>query len=168
MRIRSLFLAAALLAPLIAAGTTAPGEPPIAADTAARFAEQVARVRDEMKPGGRYGFIREDDRRRVDQLLDAMAALLGRYESVATMGRDAQIALFNTQERVNGILHHNDELRLVCESRPKVGTNIPQTTCRTVGDIERDRRAGNRTMLELNNAQRHQTAHDHGDGRGGS
>ena len=167
MRIQSLFLAVALLTPLLAAGSAAPGEPVIGADTAAKFAEQVAHVRDEMKPGGRYEFIRENDSIRLDHLLATMGALLMRHGSAAAMSRDARIELFNAQEQVNAILRHNDELRLVCESRPKIGSNIPQTTCRTFGDIERDRRAGNQTLLEHDN-QRFQTMRDHGDGRGGN
>ena len=168
MRIESLLLAAAMLTPALAGAAIDPGRPALAADTPARFAEQVSRVRDEMKPGGRYEFIREDDRRHLERLLLQMAALFGRYDSVGVMSRDARVELFNAQEEVNGILRHNDEQRLVCERRPKIGSNIPETTCRTVGDIERDRRAGNRTLLELNNSERHQTASDRGDRRGGS
>jgi hypothetical protein len=44
--------------------------------------------------------------------------------------------LFNAQEEVNGILKHNDNNRLVCESRAPIGSNILRTTCHTHGQIE--------------------------------
>ena len=173
MRVELLLLAAALLvscaqAAEIPAGDTAGAiDKPVTADTPDKFAVQAAHVRGEMKPGGRYEFIRDADRRRVDLLLNHTASLLDHYGSVAAMHRDTQIELFNTQEEINGILRHNDDMRLVCERRAKIGSNIPETTCRTVGDIERNRRAGNQAILDLNNSSRHQTASDVGDRRGG-
>jgi hypothetical protein len=114
---------------------------PVAADTPDKFAAVVQHVRDEMKSGGRYEFIKPDDRGKVDADLDTMQDLLTKAGSVDAMKSDDRLRLFNTQEHVNGILVHNDSNRLVCERRAPVGTSIPQTTCRTVAEIERMRSA---------------------------
>ena len=52
------------------------------------------------------------------------------------MKQPDRIKLFNTQEHVNGTLTHSDRNRLICERHAKVGSNLPQTDCRTLADIE--------------------------------
>ena len=116
-------------------------EKPLLADTPESFATQTERIHEEMQPGGRYEFANPSARSKVDMLLGKMASLLQAAGSVDAMNHDARIALFNSQEEVNGILKHNDSNRLVCESRAPVGSHIPVTTCRTFGEIEHGRRA---------------------------
>ena len=110
-----------------------------AADTPDKFEQLIAAVHQEMAEGGHYEFIRPDAKAQVDVDLTAMAGLIKRAGSVAQMNQDDKIQLFNHQEHVNGILTHNDSNRLICERRPPMGTNIPITTCKTVGEIEHDR-----------------------------
>ena len=121
-------------------------EKPVAADTPEKFAAVVAQVRKEMDVGGRYEFIHADDKVKADADLESMTAMLQRAGSVSAMPQDERLQLLNTQEHLNGILTHNDRNRLVCERRAPVGTNIPQTTCKTVAEIEKTRRESQKYM----------------------
>ena len=111
-------------------------EKPVLADTPEKFAEQTQRIHEDMQTGGRYEYTSPTDRRTVDRLLGQMANLLQSSGSVEAMNHDNRIALFNAQEEVNGVLKHNDNNRLVCESRAPIGSNILRTTCHTHGQIE--------------------------------
>jgi len=110
-----------------------------AADTPAKFAELTNELHQEMSPGGRYEFIRPDDKAKVDADLQSMSAMLTKSGSVAAMSQPEKVQLFNTQEHLNGILTHNDRNRLVCEHKPPIGTNIAVTSCKTVAEIEKMR-----------------------------
>src|ERR1700759_5248950 len=121
-------------------------EKPVAADTPQKFAETVTALQEEMSAGGRYEFIRPDDKAKVEADLNTMTALLLKAGSVTAMTQVDKVQLFNAQENLNGILTHSDSNRLVCEHKAPVGTSIPRTTCETVGDIERNRRATTKMM----------------------
>ena len=133
------FAVALLLPAALAVAGGPPVEKPVAVDSADKLRAIADNVRSEMKPGGRYEFIKAGDRSAVENDLESMAKLLGKAGSVAAMSHDDQLRLFNLQEHVNGVLTHSDSNRLVCERRAPVGTSIPQTTCKTVGEIERSR-----------------------------
>ena len=45
--------------------------------------------------------------------------------------------LFNDQEAINGILTKDDSNRVVCSYERPLGSLIPQKTCRTYGEIQR-------------------------------
>ena len=108
---------------------------PVLADDPAKFATQNDWIAEQMKPGGRYEFIKPAEKQRVTTVLAQMASLLARSGSVDAMNHDTRLQLFNDQEEVNGILKHNDSNRLVCESRAPIGSHIPVTTCHTWGQI---------------------------------
>jgi hypothetical protein len=129
---------------------------PITADTPAGFAETATQVRLDMQKGGRYEFMRNSDKQRVNALLNLMAAQLDHAGSVAAMNTETQVQLFNEQEQVNGLLKHNDADRLVCESRAPVGSHLPVTTCRTFGEIERGRSDAKKAVDYLNDRSGHQ------------
>ena len=123
-------------------------EKPVAADTPEKFEQVAAGVRQEMSQGGRYEFIRPDDKAKVMADLDSMAAMLQKAGSVSAMPQADQVKLFNTQEHLNGILTHSDRNRLVCEHRAPMGSNIPQTSCKTVAEIEKMRRDSQKYMTD--------------------
>ena len=140
LRLHAFALACAfLLSASFAVAGGAPVEKPVRADSADKLQVVVENIRNEMKPGGRYEFIKPGDRSAVETDLDGMAKLLAKAGTVAAMNRDDQMRLFNLQEHVNGVLTQSDSNRLVCERHAPVGTNIPQTSCKTVGEIERSR-----------------------------
>ena len=121
-------------------------EKPVAADTPEKFAVTTAQIRKDMGAEGRYEFIRPDDKGKADADMDAIAAMLQKAGSVAAMPEADRVKLFNMQEHLNGILTHSDRNRLVCERRAPVGTNIPQTSCKTVAEIEKLRRDSQKYM----------------------
>jgi hypothetical protein len=111
-------------------------EKPFTADTPEKFAQTADQVRKEMAPGGRYEFIRPDDKAKAEADMNAMAAILQKSGSVAAMKEDEKVKLFNAQEHLNGILTHSDRNRLVCENTAPTGSNLRRPTCLTVGEIE--------------------------------
>lgn len=116
------------------------------ADNKDDFSGVAAAVRQEMAAGGRYEFVDRSERSTIDARLTEMQALLDKYGSVAQMNSDAKIKLMNDQEEVNAILTKRDSNRKVCESRPPTGSLLPQSVCRTYGDIERSRRDSQKFM----------------------
>jgi hypothetical protein len=67
---------------------------------------------------------------------------------VSVMKHEQQVQLFNVQENLNGLLTHSDRNRLVCERAAGVGTHIQTTTCKTVGDIERERTSSRKYITD--------------------
>jgi hypothetical protein len=118
------------------------------ADTLEKFQAIAKEVREDMDTGGRYEYIKPDDKAKVENDLNAMAAMLQKSGSITAMTQVEKVQLFNTQENLNGILTHSDKNRLVCEHRAPVGTSIPVTTCQTVADIENARKAANKYLLD--------------------
>ena len=145
----SLAVIAGLLLFAAAHANDAVVDKPLVAQTLDGFHHDAAAIRDGMKPGGRYEFLKESDRYRVDTNLDKMEALLQKHAGENDLGTHDKIALANAQEEVNAILRHNDSNRLVCESRAPVGSHLPVKTCRTFGEIELRRKSAQRTMTDL-------------------
>jgi hypothetical protein len=121
-------------------------EKPVTADTPDKFTQVATQIRGQMATGGRYEFINASDKGKVEADLNSMAMSLQKSGSVAAMSQPEQVQLFNTQEHLNGILTHSDSNRLVCEHRAPVGSNIPLNSCKTVGQIEKMRRDGDKYM----------------------
>jgi hypothetical protein len=131
-------ITALFAAPLILAASTEQKKI-VAADNPQAFADLAASIRLEMESGGRFEFISAGDKAQVNADLDKMQASLNKNGPVSGMKIEDKLALFNTQEHVNGLLTHSDSNRLVCERSNPLGSHISQTTCRTYGQIERDR-----------------------------
>lgn len=150
--------AAVLIAPSAFAAESKVVEKPLVAQSLESFNLESARIREQMQPGGVYGFIRSGEKSRVEARLDTMQRLLTAHATQSDMPQSDKLALVNAQEEVNGILRHNDNNRLVCESRAPVGSHIPVTTCRTYGEIEQTRQASVKQLNEMNNLSRTQKA----------
>lgn len=140
----SIFLLAALVAPLAFAGSKGVKEKyqeAVKADTSAQFAEVVAGVRAQMVPGGRYEFVDSVEKATIDGNLASMQELFEENGGlVANMNHEEKVALFNAQEAVNAILTRRDSDRVICEHIKPIGSNIPKTTCHTYGQAEAARR----------------------------
>lgn len=143
------FVAALALTPCAAFVSAAHAAPaaakPLVAQTLDSFMRDEARIRKEMQPSGKYGFISANDKSQVEAHLSEMQNLLAAHKDASDLSADDKVALLNAQEAVNGILDHNDNDRLVCEHRARMGSNIPVTTCRTYGEM----------MVEQREAQRY-------------
>ena len=101
------------------------------ADTRDKFATIAEGIRDEMKEGGRYEYMKPDERRTIEQKLEEITTIFGKTESVAAMQQDDKIKLFNAQESINSILTKRDRDRVICENKTKLGSHIRETTCHT-------------------------------------
>ncbi len=128
-------------------------EKPLIAQTLDGFQKEAGAIRDGMKPGGRYEFLKADDRNRVEARLSSMEAILQKHASQNDLNTNDKIALVNAQEEVNAILKHNDSNRLVCESRAPIGSHLPVKTCRTFGDIELERREATKSVSDLDRSR---------------
>ena len=142
---RFLILVAVLaLAPFTVTTSTARAaqvvQKPLIAQTLDAFTQDSARIRKQMEPGGLYGYISITDKTRVEVRLADMQKLLQAHANAADLQANDKVALFNAQEEINAILHHNDNNRLVCEHVNPVGSHIPVTTCRTYGQLSAQRR----------------------------
>lgn len=125
-------------------------EKPLIAQTLDGFHKESGEIREQLRPGGRYEFVKNDDRAKIDARLATMEGILVRHASQNDLSGNDKIAMLNAQEEINGILRHNDTNRLICESRPPMGSNLPIKTCRTYGEVERQRGEAARTMGEKN------------------
>lgn len=118
------------------------------ADTPQALAATKTSVDEQMVPGGRYEFMSPERREQVEALFRDMQGMLEKSGSVAAMPERDRLQLFNLQEKLNGILTGSDSQRLVCEKRAPIGSLVPVKTCRTYGEIERQRRDKDRFFDE--------------------
>ena len=118
-----------------AAHAAPPVAKPLVAQSLDSFMQDQARIRKDMQPGGQYGYISNLEKNRVEASLAQMQNLLTANKTKADMRQEDKVALLNAQEKVNGILEHNDNNRLVCEHVAPVGSHIPVTTCHTYGEL---------------------------------
>jgi hypothetical protein len=101
------------------------------ADSRDKFEAVAADVRREMDQGGRYQYVKPDERIKVDAALTEMSGLFAANDSVASMPEPSKIKLFNDQEVVNSILTQRDGDRVICTKTAPVGSHIPITNCHT-------------------------------------
>jgi hypothetical protein len=116
------------------------------ADTPDKFEQITFHVRKEMEAGGRYEFVKPDERTTIERKLVEMEALFKRSGSVAAMNEGDKIKLFNDQEVVNSILTMRDSDRVICANRAHIGSHIPVTSCHTFGQEEEARRGTSKIM----------------------
>jgi hypothetical protein len=112
---------------------------PVDVDTRDGFAITARQVRENMKAGGRYEFVRTNERKKIEKDLDTISGLLLKAGSVAAMSQPESASLFNAQEHLNAVLTRNDSNRLICEQGSSAGASIVVTTCTTLGEIENNR-----------------------------
>ncbi|HJU38830.1 MAG TPA: hypothetical protein VJ724_04605 [Tahibacter sp.] len=154
-----LFLALAATAPATAAAADKAKEKPFVADTKAAFAERAAGVREQMDRGGRFEFVSDAERAKVEARLNDMAALF-EHGDVATLSK-AQIAdLYVAQEDINAILTKRDGRRVICERVKIVGSNLKSLQCLTYAEKERGRRVSQDALRNTMRPANYRTGND--------
>jgi hypothetical protein len=130
-------LAALCLASGMAAAADA-GKRPLNADDINKDAldHQMAKVRSDMGPKGRFEFVTATERAQVEKDLETVEKLLEGHTSINELTGPQKTALFNAQEHANGILAKRDGEQLICESKPPLGSHRSQTTCQTYRERE--------------------------------
>lgn len=122
-------LALALGAAVAMASTGAPpDEVPL---LPSEFAERADAIREGMKPGGEYHFVKPRDAERVDEALSRMQAVLDRGKPLDRLSSGEMLKLYNAQERVNSILEQRPMLGILCERKRPLGSNLIKTECKT-------------------------------------
>jgi len=117
------------------------------ADSKDKFDAVAADVRKEMEQGGRYQYVKPDERNQIDAKLAEMGTLFAESGSVASMKEDTKIKLFNDQEVVNSILQQRDGERVICKKEAPVGSHIPVATCHTYAQ-EVEARSGSQKQMQ--------------------
>lgn len=125
----------------------------VKADTREAFEPIADSVRKEMEDGGRFEYVRPDERKTIDGKLSEMSAIFEKAGSVDAMTQDQKLALFNAQETVNAILTKRDRDRVICKNQAPVGSHIPVTTCHTYGQEVEAREGTRKIMNDWNRAQ---------------
>jgi hypothetical protein len=136
MNTHSLILASLLLLPTVAPAAPAAATPMVG-QTLNSFEQDSARIRSDMQPGGKYGYISNIERSRVEDRLADMQKLLAAHADAADMQPSDKVALLNAQD---------DNNRLVCEHVAPVGSHRPITTCHTYAEIMQQRERNQHDM----------------------
>jgi len=131
-------IASMTLLPLVAAYASKT-EVVVKAENKDDFGAVVAAVHQQMAPGGHWEFVDSTERKDIDGKFGEMQALFDKYGSVDKMDVDSKATLYTDQEDINAILTRRDSRKLVCKSERPIGSLLPKRTCRTYGDIQRDR-----------------------------
>lgn len=98
--------------------------------------QQIASIRAELEPGGRYGNVPKNDRPAIESQLNLMASLLRGVDSIEDLSKHRKIRLFNAQEKVNGLLLQVEAQSLECETHKITGSHRPRTVCMTTAEKE--------------------------------
>jgi hypothetical protein len=136
----------ALLAAVTATAKENYKEKAFNADTRDKFEQVSAKVREEMREGGRYQYVKPSERSTIEQKLSEMESLFKQSDTVQGMNEQTKIALFNDQEVVNSILTQRDADRVICKREAPIGSHIPVTTCHTYGQEQDARKNSNKMM----------------------
>lgn len=147
---RALVIALLILAlPLSARADDDVVQKPITAADLTTFDAQVAKVKEEMQPGGVYEHISPTSKSKVDDGFAELRTMLSSHVG-GTLSPDAKIEIFNKEEQVNALLRQNDNNRKICEHIAPIGSHIPVTKCTTYGDLMRSQRNNKDVLRELN------------------
>lgn len=113
-----------------------------------QFQDQRATILKDIKDDTVYSEISYNDAKHVRDALDRMSARLEGASDLAELTEGERADLYNDQELVNTILTmaENDS-RMVCRRRGRLGTNFKVTECETVKD-RRERQEADRLMID--------------------
>ena len=116
----------------------AAGQAPDAIGDFRAYREQVLA---DLAQGERYSEIRPQDRATVTRTLQTMLAMVENANgSVGQLNADEKVVLFNHQEAVRTILSGAEaDSRMVCKRERRVGSQMLQSSCRTVAQARRQR-----------------------------
>lgn len=133
---------AVLLLPLTALGETAK------LSALDQFEQQKASILQDIKDDTVYSEISHKDANIVRDALNRMSENLEGVADLGEMTVDQRAALYNDQELVNTVLTmaENDS-RMVCRRRGRLGTNFKTTTCETVAE-RRERQETDRLVID--------------------
>ncbi len=137
MRLPLLFAAAIALMCLAA--------PPVSANNtrntdARTILDQQAGIRTEaMNKKGRYKDMAEAKRQELFAHQDKVNRMLEGVASTTDLPETDQIAVFNSLEAIEAIINQAEDERMVCKRVKPVGSNRPETVCKTVAQMRAEK-----------------------------
>ena len=136
-----------LLAALLAAGAAqADGVPePVKIDNVARFLDHQRDIRDDLR-SSKFRHIGSSERKKLLAAQDEMFALLEGKRSIDELSHEEQVALYNAQHLVAGILTDAELDRPICKREKRVGSNMAQTVCTTKRQMDEHKNELNRNL----------------------
>lgn len=117
------------------------------------FAAQVRQIERDLSDGKTYAEMNRAERDEVRGILSRMEARLEGVSNVDELSEPDRVALFNDQERVNGMLvaGYRDS-RVVCEQIRRTGTHRRQAACQTVAERRRRLETDQEMMRKMQRA----------------
>jgi hypothetical protein len=123
-------------------------EPVVKATNKDDFAAVAAAIRQQVAPGGRWEYTSRLEKEQINRYLDDMGALFAKYGTLDQMNEASKLQMVNDQEAVNEILTKRDDNHIVCQYEQPLGSLIPKKTCRTYGEIQRERDRAQHDMYQ--------------------
>lgn len=134
MMFRTIVFAVALLSGGAAMADTQAAAPVVVKDIA-KFLDHQRDIRDELGTR-KFRHIRASSRRDLIEAQDRVFALLAGKRSIGQLSHDEQIALYNDQALIAGILADAELDRPICKREKRIGTNRSETVCTTKRHLE--------------------------------
>ena len=122
-----------------------------ASDASEDFRAYREQVLADLARGERYSEIRPQDRATVTRSLQTMLTMVKNANgSVEQLNADEKVVFFNHQEAVRTILSGAEaDSRMVCKRERRVGSQMVQSTCRTVAESRRQREDSRNRLSEF-------------------
>lgn len=120
------------------------------ATNAVEFEKLAADIRSGLGSDGRYQYVPPSQERTLLDDLDTISELLAKGDP-NSLGEEDKLALFNAQERANGILTKYDGDRKICQIRNRTGSNRRETVCMTYAEQRAAQDAAERMIRAANN-----------------
>lgn len=94
-----------------------------------------------------------EKRNEVLQQQDQVLSLLQGKQTIGDLAPDQQVEVTNLLSAIETTASGAEDERIVCARERKVGSNMPQRVCRTVGQMRREREA-TQSQLQNSNSRR--------------
>ncbi|QBB71932.1 hypothetical protein ELE36_17060 [Pseudolysobacter antarcticus] len=138
MKIRQAIVLMAVLVSFAAFGSDeASNEPAVKKITdPAEFKVLTLDLQKQMDQGGRYEFVKPEERKRVNSDFEKIQSLLEKQASGSKLNQNEIADQYTAQNEANAIFHKRDGERVICERRKPIGSNVPITICNTYAELQ--------------------------------
>jgi len=111
-------------------------------DAKAIVAQQAGIRTEALASAGRYKDMPAAKRDELFALQDKVTRYLADRATTTELPEQDQIAVFNALEGISAIINRAEDERMICERGRPVGSNRPQTICRSVAQRRVDQEVG--------------------------
>ena len=96
------------------------------------------------------------EQRRFDRIVSSLRSELAGVENMSELDSDTQLDLFNSTEELVATVMGRPEDQIICRRSHKVGTNFPETTCKTIAEFREEQDEARRRIREFIDTRRPQ------------